>query len=109
MRRGGNAKRDGFADLAAAFAKVYNLENAQEVFDGGYEAQLRNPAFVGMLLYNCMVMNGLYGCRRGGCAGCRARALFDAVEDAGLKAKIGMAMAAMDAVDGAPPPKGVAR
>ena len=105
----GAAKRDGFADLAAAFAKVYNIGNSQEVFDSGYEAQVRNPAFVGALTFNCMVMNGLYGCRRGGCAGCRARALFDGVTDAATRARIDMAMAAMDAVDAAEPPKGVAR
>ena len=44
-------KKDGFADLAAAFAKVYSTENAAEVFDGSYEDQVRNPAFIGMLLY----------------------------------------------------------
>ena len=93
-------KADGFADLAAAFAKVYNIENAEEVFDGAYEDQVRNPAFIGMLLYNCMVMNALYGCRRGGCAGCRARALFDRVEDPETKVKIATAMSAMDEVDG---------
>ena len=92
---------DGFADLAAAFAKVYNLEKAKEVFDGGYEAQVRNPAFICMLLYNCMVMNALYGCRRGRCAGCRARALFDRVTDGGLKEKVEKTMASMDEVDGA--------
>ena len=92
-------KADGFADLAAAFSKVYNLENAKEVFEDGYEAQVRNPAFVGMLLYNCMVMNALYGCRRGGCAGCRARALFDRVTDVGLKEKVEKTMAAMDEVE----------
>ena len=94
-------KADGFADLAAAFAKVYNIKNAEEVFDGAYEDQVRNPAFIGMLLYNCMVMNALYGCRRGGCAGCRARALFDRVEDPETKAKITKTMGAMDTVDGA--------
>lgn len=94
-------KADGFADLAEAFAKVYNIENAAEVFDGSYEDQVRNPAFIGMLLYNCMVMNAIYGCRRGGCAGCRARALFDRVEDPETKVKIATAMRAMDAVDGA--------
>lgn len=94
-------KADGFADLAAAFAKVYSTENAAEVFDGSFEDQVRNPAFIGMLLYNCMVMNALYGCRRGGCSGCRARDLFDRVEDAETKGKITTAMRAMDAVDGA--------
>ena len=94
-------KADGLADLAAAFAKVYNIENAEEVFDGAYEDQVRNPAFIGMLLYNCMVMNALYGCRRGGCDGCRARALFDRVEDPETKAKITKTMGAMDTVDGA--------
>ena len=94
-------KADGFADLAAAFAKVYSTENAAEVFDGSYEDQVRNPAFIGMLLYNCMVMNALYGCRRGGCAGCRARALFDRVEDPETKAKITKTMGAIDTVDGA--------
>ena len=94
-------KADGFADLAAAFAKVYSTENAAEVFDGSYEDQLRNPAFIGMLLYNCMVMNALYGCRRGGCAGCRARDLFDRVEDSATKGKIATSMRAMDALDGA--------
>lgn len=97
----GKKKADGFADLAAAFAKVYNIENAEEVFDGAYEDQVRNPAFIGMLLYNCMVMNALYGCRRGGCDGCRARALFDRVEDPETKAKITKTMGAMDTVDGA--------
>ena len=92
-------KADGFADLAAEFAKVYNLGNATEVFDGGYEAQVRNPAFVGMMLYNCMVMNALYGCRRGGCAGCRARDMFDRVTDGVLKDKIEETMAAMDEVE----------
>ena len=90
-----------FKKLAESFAQVYNLENAQEVFDGGYEEQVRNPAFVGMLLFNCMLMNALYGCRRGGCAGCRARALFDGVTDAELKAKVSLTMDTMDAVDGA--------
>ena len=94
-------KADGFADLAAAFAKVYNIENAEEVFDGAYEDQVRNPAFIGMLLYNCIVMNALYGCRRGGCDGCRFRALFDRVEDPETKAKITKTMGAMDTVDGA--------
>lgn len=94
-------KKDGFSDLAAAFAKVYSTENAAEVFDGSYDEQVRNPAFIGMLLYNCMVMNALYGCRRGGCAGCRARDLFDRVEDSATKGKITTAMRAMDAVDGA--------
>lgn len=94
-------KKDGFADLAVAFSKVYNLENATEVFDGSYDEQVRNPAFIGMLLYNCMVMNALYGCRRGGCAGCRARDLFDRVGDSATKGKITTAMRAMDAVDGA--------
>ena len=94
-------KVDGFVDLASAFAKVYNIENAEEVFDGAYEDQVRNPAFIGMLLYNCMVMNALYGCRRGGCDGCRARALFDRVEDSETKAKIAKTMGAMDTVDGA--------
>ena len=94
-------KKDVFADLAAAFAKVYSTENAAEVFDGSDEDQVRNPAFVGVLLYNCMVMNALYGCRRGGCAGCRARDLFDRVEDPATKWKIATAMRAMDAVDGA--------
>ena len=94
-------KKDGFSDLAAAFAKVYSTENAAEVFDGSYDEQVRNPAFIGMLLYNCMVMNALYGCRRGGCAGCRARDLFDQVEDPATKWKIARAMRAMDAVDGA--------
>lgn len=93
-------KKDGFSDLAAAFAKVYSTENAAEVFDGSYDEQVRNPAFIGMLLYNCMVMNALYGCRRGGCAGCRARDLFDQVEDPATKGKITTAMRAMDAVDG---------
>lgn len=92
-------KADGFADFAEAFSKVYNLENAQEVFDGGYETQVQNPAFVGMMLYNCMVMNALYGCRRGGCAGCRARDLFDRVTDVELKEKIEKTMAAMDDVE----------
>ena len=94
-------KADGFADLAAAFAKVYNIENAEEVFDGAYEDQVRNPAFIGMLLYNCMVMNSLYGCRRGGCDGCRSHALFESVEDPETKAKIARTMGAMDTVDGA--------
>ena len=93
-------KADGFADIAAAFAKVYSIENAAEVFDGSYEDQVRNPAFIGMLIYNCMVMNALYGCRRGGCAGCRARALFDRVEDPETKVKIATAMRAIDEVDG---------
>ena len=94
-------KADGFADLAEAFAKVYGTENAAEVFDGSYEDQVRNPAFIDMLIYNCMVMNALYGCRRGGCAGCRARDLFDRVEDAETKGKITTAMCAMDEVDSA--------
>ena len=94
-------KADGFSDLAAEFAKVYSTENAAEVFDGSYDEQVRNPAFIGMLLYNCMVMNALYVCRRGGCAGCRARDLFDRVEDSSMKVKIAMSMRAMDAVDGA--------
>ena len=94
-------KANGFADLAAAFAKVYSIENSAEVFDGSYEDQVRNPAFIGILLYNCMVMHALYGCRRGGCAGCRARALFDRVEDPATKEKIAKAMLAMDEVDGA--------
>ena len=85
-------KKDGFADLAAAFAKVYSTENAAEVFDGSYEDQVRNPAFIGMMLYNCMVMNALYGCRRGGCAGCRARDLFDRVEDPATKWKLRFAL-----------------
>lgn len=92
---------NGLADLVAAFAKVYNIENADEVFDGAVEDQVRNPAFIGMLIYNCMVMNVLYRCRRGGCAGCRARALFDQVEDSETKGKITTAMRAMDEVDGA--------
>ena len=93
-------KADGLADIAAAFAKVYSIENAAEVFDGSYEDQVRNPAFIGMLIYNCIVMNALYGCRRGGCAGCRARALFDRVEDPETKVKIATAMRAIDEVDG---------
>ena len=94
-------KADGFANLAAAFAKVYSIENAAEVFDGAYEDQVSNPAFICMLLYNCMVMNALYGCRLGGCAGCRARALFDRLEDPATKEKIATVMRAMDEVDGA--------
>lgn len=85
-------KTDDFADIARAFAKVYNLENSPEVFDGDYEKQRKNPAFVGLLLFNCMVMNSLYGCVRGGCAGCRARALFDAVDGPALRARIDGAM-----------------
>ena len=91
---------DGVADIAAADPRAHSIENAAEVFDGSYEDQVRNPAFIGMLIYNCMVMNALYGCRRGGCAGCRARALFDRVEDPETKVKIATAMRAIDEVDG---------
>ena len=90
-------KRDDFSDLAKAFAKCYNVESAPEVFDGDYEAQQGNPAFVGVLLFNCMVMNSLYGCARGGCAGCRARALFDTVADPAVKSRIDGTMAVLRA------------
>lgn len=81
-------KKNDFSDLANAFAKVYNIQNAKEVFDGSYEEQVKNPAFIGLLTFNCMLMNSLYGCFRGGCKGCRARELFDTVTDPALKAKI---------------------
>lgn len=88
-------KNVGFADLAKSFAQVYNLENSPEVFNGDYEEQCKNPALVGMLLFNCMVMNSLYGCMRGGCIGCRARTLFDNVKDPALRSRIDGTMYAM--------------
>ena len=81
-------KKDDFSDLANEFAKVYNIENAKEVFDGSYDEQVKNPAFIGLLTFNCMLMNALHGCFRGGCEGCRARELFNTVTDPKLKAKI---------------------
>lgn len=89
-------KKDDFSDLANSFAKVYNIQNAKEVFDGSYDEQVKNPAFIGLLTFNCMLMNTLYGCSRGGCVGCRARALFDTVTDPALKAKIEYAFSLME-------------
>lgn len=88
-------KKDNFSDIAKALAKTYNLENSPEVFAGSYEEQLKNPTFVGLLLFNCMVMNSLYGCMRGGCIGCRARTLFDNVKDPALRSRIDGTMYAM--------------
>ena len=81
-----------FANLSREIAKVYNLDNAPEVFDADYETQIRSPQFITALLFNCMVMNSIYGCRRGGCAGCRAREMFDSVSDPSVKAKISLTM-----------------
>lgn len=89
-------RKDDFKDLAAALAKVYNMGDAAEVFSGGYGEQLANPAFTGALLFNCMVMNAVHGCRRGGCKGCTARAFFDGLTDAAARERVAMTMAVLD-------------
>lgn len=87
------------ADLSKAIAKVYNLDAAPEVFDEDYETQMKSPQFINVLLFNCMVMNSLHGCRRGGCVGCRVREVFDNVAEDSLKRWIAATMCMIDEED----------
>ena len=73
-------RHDSFDRLAKAMAQVYNDDSADGIFEGGYEEQVRRPAFLKMLSFNCFVMDRLHSCGRGGCRGCVADDLFDALD-----------------------------
>lgn len=73
-------KKDSFDRLAKAMAQVYSDDSADGIFEGGYEEQVRRPAFLKMLSFNCFVMDRLHSCGRGGCRGCVADDLFDALD-----------------------------
>lgn len=69
-------KHESFDKLIQAMAQVYRDDTADGMFAGGYEKQRLNPAFIKMMTINCMVMDSLHQCGKGGCKGCVADDLY---------------------------------
>lgn len=65
-----------FDTLIKEMAKIYRDDTADGMFAGGYARQRLNPAFIKMMTINCMVMDCIHQCGKGGCVGCVADDLY---------------------------------